>query len=69
MQVGLDLEPLWQAFKIVMPGLKCANNCKHLLVIDLVVALCVRHGLRVIRNWVPLAIILQLRQYISCCVT
>ncbi len=31
--------------------------------------LCVQHGLRVIHNWVPLAVVLQLCPYTSCCVT
>ena len=65
--VGPDLE-LRRALEEVAPVLEAQHDREHFLVVDLVVALRVRHGLRVVCDGMPLSVILQLRQYSTCCV-
>ena len=60
--VRLNLEHTGKSLKVMAPGLQSTNDSEHLLVIDLIVAFRIAHGLGVKSNRVPFTVIPLLRQ-------
>ena len=60
--VRLNLEHTGKSLKVMAPGLQSTNDSEHLFVVDLVVAFCIAHRLRVKSNGVPFTVLPLLRQ-------
>ena len=58
----LNLKHAGKSLEVMAPGLQGTNDSEHLLVIDLIVAFCIAHGLGVKSNRVPFTILPLLRQ-------